>query len=568
MKKQYKFLSVLLFPVAAFATIINGSNYNGNNLVPNNGDTLNGTFTNVGNFHVQNGVTVHVKPGTILSISAQCINVEGTIMGNGAGYAGGNVNPIFSASGITGFGPGGGEGGFHGACVHGTGGGGGAYGGNGGNSSKHNISSPPNPAMGGTAYGTLGLPAIDMGSGGGSGATHCSGGGYGLSGAGGNGGGAVELISVGSVYISGNIFVNGINGQTGQASTYGGTGGGAGAGGGINITAADGFVTGTLRANGANGGDGGAGGPYAQAGGGGGGGRIKLSATICKLGATIEVNGGQPGVGVNSAPAGTAGATGTIDGGTTNCAQSITIVGPTPVCEGDTSTYYVNKINGLNTYTWMVPGGSSILTGQGDTLITVLWGSGSGKVYVNTGSACGSSPISDSLAVTVNPLPSVALTLNIDTVCSSAAPIALSGGTPNGGVFSGNGVSGGNFSAVSAGIGTHIITYTYTDGNSCSNSDTDKVVVHICAGVNELNNKVTFSVFPNPFNQKVNVTINTNSISNGSYKLYDYLGKVVESKTFHGNTFTISKNNKSAGVYSLTVFDNENAIINTKLVVE
>jgi hypothetical protein len=568
MKKQYKILAMLLFPVAAFATIINGSNYNGNNLVPNNGDTLNGTFTNVGNFHVQNGITVYVNPGTILSISAQCVNVEGTIIGNGAGHIGGPVNPNFSATGITGSGTGGGEGGFHGSCVHGTGGGGGAYGGNGGNSSKHNISSPPLPAMGGTAYGTLGLPAIEMGSGGGSGATHCSGGGYGLAGAGGNGGGAIEIIAANSVFISGNIYANGLNGITGQASTYGGTGGGAGAGGGINITAADGFISGTLSANGANGGDGGAGGPYAQAGGGGGGGRVKLSATICTLGATIEVNGGQPGIGVNSAPAGTAGATGTIDGGTTNCAQSITIVGPTPVCEGDTSTYYVNKINGVNTFTWIVPGGSSILTGQGDTLITVLWGSGSGKVYVNAGSACGNSPLSDSLEVTVNPLPSVTLTLNIDTVCSSASPIALSGGSPNGGVYSGNGISGGNFSAVSAGIGSHTVTYTYTDGNTCTNSATDTVIVHICAGINELNNQTEFTISPNPLQNSSIVTINGLFVKNGSFEIYDFTGKKTDEGKFTGNTILLNRNNKSAGVYSLIIRENETPIINTKLVIE
>ncbi|NUM51859.1 MAG: T9SS type A sorting domain-containing protein [Flavobacteriales bacterium] len=568
MRKKYTLLSAFLFPLISFATVINGGNYNGNNLIPNNGDTLSGTFTNVGNFHVQNGVTVYVFPGTILSVSAQCINVEGTIMGNGAGYIGGPVNPNFSATGITGSGPGGGEGGFHGPCVHGTGGGGGAYGGNGGNSSKHNISSPPLPAMGGTAYGTLGLPAIDMGSGGGSGATHCSGAGYGLSGAGGNGGGAIELISSNSVFVTGAIYANGMNGITGQAETYGGTGGGAGAGGGINISGTAGYVTGILQANGGNGGDGGAGGPYAQAGGGGGGGRIKLSANICTLGATMVASGGQPGVGVNSAPAGTAGAFGTINGGTTNCSQSITIVGPTPVCEGDTSTYYVNTVNGMNNYTWTVPGGSNILTGQGDTLITVLWGSGSGKIYVNAGSTCGNSGLSDSLMITVNPLPSVSLTLNIDTVCSSAVPIALSGGTPNGGIFSGNGVSGGNFSAVSAGIGTHIITYTYTDGNTCTNSATDEVVVHICAGVNELFNNTNVTVYPNPFHNSSTLTIHNLFVTNGIFEIYDYTGKKIEEGKFYGNTIVLDRNNKTAGMYSIIIKENNTTIAKEKLVIE
>jgi len=39
--------------------------------------------------------------------------------------------------------------------------------------------------------------------------------------------------------------------------------------------------------------------------------------------------------------------------------------------------------------------------------------------------------------------------------------------TPSGGTFSGNGVTGSNFSAATAGVGNHTITYTYTDGNGC-----------------------------------------------------------------------------------------------------
>ena len=53
--------------------------------------------------------------------------------------------------------------------------------------------------------------------------------------------------------------------------------------------------------------------------------------------------------------------------------------------------------------------------------------------------------------------------------------------SPSGGTFSGTGItdaSNGTFNPAVAGVGTHTITYDYTDGNGCSNSATTDVVVN------------------------------------------------------------------------------------------
>ncbi len=73
-------------------------------------------------------------------------------------------------------------------------------------------------------------------------------------------------------------------------------------------------------------------------------------------------------------------------------------------------------------------------------------------------------------SITVNPLPVVTCPANITGICSSDVAFALTGGNPSGGIYSGPGVSGGNFDPAVAGAGTHTITYSYTDGNGCSNS--------------------------------------------------------------------------------------------------
>ena len=78
----------------------------------------------------------------------------------------------------------------------------------------------------------------------------------------------------------------------------------------------------------------------------------------------------------------------------------------------------------------------------------------------------------DDVVVTVNPLP----TVNAGTYpvsCSDAADITLVG-TPVGGVFSGNGVSG---TAFDPSVGTQTVTYDYTDGNGCSNSATSTITI-------------------------------------------------------------------------------------------
>ncbi len=79
---------------------------------------------------------------------------------------------------------------------------------------------------------------------------------------------------------------------------------------------------------------------------------------------------------------------------------------------------------------------------------------------------------STTLTVTVNLLPVVDAG-NYTSVCSNAASISLVG-SPAGGTFSGIGVTGNNFSPAQ---GTQTVTYTYTDGNGCTNSDNTLITI-------------------------------------------------------------------------------------------
>ncbi|WP_139959334.1 T9SS type B sorting domain-containing protein [Flavicella sediminum] len=84
---------------------------------------------------------------------------------------------------------------------------------------------------------------------------------------------------------------------------------------------------------------------------------------------------------------------------------------------------------------------------------------------------------SKDITITVNPLPVISMTPQ-SALCIEAPSEQLTA-SPAGGTFSGTGVStSGLFNPQTAGVGTHTITYEYTDGNSCTNSDSISVTVN------------------------------------------------------------------------------------------
>ncbi len=98
--------------------------------------------------------------------------------------------------------------------------------------------------------------------------------------------------------------------------------------------------------------------------------------------------------------------------------------------------------------------------------------------------------ISDVVTLTVNALPIVAFTAPADLFSDAGVQTGLGNGTPlqgteNGdiGIYSGPGVTDdGNgltysFDPAAAGVGTHTLMYTYTNGNGCTNSASDDIVV-------------------------------------------------------------------------------------------
>jgi hypothetical protein len=103
-----------------------------------------------------------------------------------------------------------------------------------------------------------------------------------------------------------------------------------------------------------------------------------------------------------------------------------TISGSAVVCSGSTGIYSISPVSGATSYTWTVPSGTVINSGQGTTSINVTFGSNSGNISVTANNACGSSA-PNGLAVTVDQMPVVNLGPNI-TQCGTS--VVLNAGNP------------------------------------------------------------------------------------------------------------------------------------------
>lgn len=300
-------LALLLFPSLGQTATIVGTDYGNTDLIPANGDTLQGTFTNVRLFEVGPGTTAFVATGTPLVIYATTITIRGILDASGRGKPGGSGGPALGA-GFSGDGGGssaeggGGAGGFNTGVP--TGGGGGGAGGAGGIGAGRLASVRGD---GGTAYGSTGtitipISADDMlpGSGGGGG----SGNGLLTGGAGASGGGSIYLeASSVTVMGSGRIRAGGFSAASVVDTDVGNhPGAGGGGSGGTVIIRAPGAIT--LSNNVQLDAPGGRGGDVVAAltcgthdpGGGGAGGRIKIfHRGQSTFQAVVSTAAGQPG---------------------------------------------------------------------------------------------------------------------------------------------------------------------------------------------------------------------------------------------------------------------------------
>lgn len=169
-----------------------------------------------------------------------------------------------------------------------------------------------------------------------------------------------------------------------------------------------------------------------------------------------------------------------------------------------------------------------------------------------------------SFNVIVHANPTVALNLGTQAVvCVDDGAFTLSGGNPSGGTWSGQGVSGSTFSPATAGAGSHVITYSYTDGNGCDGLAVDTIMVNLCTGISE-KGLMTFSMYPNP----TSGTFWFTAAETGSMDILDGNGQVVKRVQVKTGREQIDLKELAAGLYVVRFTTEKGATSSAKLLLQ
>ncbi len=162
-------------------------------------------------------------------------------------------------------------------------------------------------------------------------------------------------------------------------------------------------------------------------------------------------------------------------------AQPSAITGIMAPCQGSSQTYSVTNVSGI-TYTWALPTGWTINTGQGTSSITVTTGTQSGNITVTPSNSCGSGTPAN-LAVSPGLIPAATSAISgNNTPCQGSiqtySVTNVSGTTYIWLVPAGWSItSGQGTSSITVTTGTQNGNITVTPSNSCGNGATTTLAV-------------------------------------------------------------------------------------------
>jgi len=143
----------------------------------------------------------------------------------------------------------------------------------------------------------------------------------------------------------------------------------------------------------------------------------------------------------------------------------------------------------------------------------------------------------------------IVLELSPNEACTVDPAFALGTVSPEGGVWSGTGVSNGNFSPSTAGVGVHTLTYFVPGDGECvlAASASATMTVEICPGVSE-ESKDEITIYPN----QTTALLIVNGKALVSATMMDLNGRVIDTVSLIGNRI-IDISAYSSGMYLIKV---------------
>jgi|GEM_PF-313438 len=198
------------------------------------------------------------------------------------------------------------------------------------------------------------------------------------------------------------------------------------------------------------------------------------------------------------------------------------------ICEGDGA---VLEASGNGIFEWYDDMNGSNQVGAGNTFVTSALSSSTSYYVAETqalpnGTGTCYSPLTE-VMVTVNPLPTITIG-SLDPAYDLNAPPVTLAASPAGGTWSGTGVSNGMFDPAAAGVGgPYTITYSYTDANGCTNSESVDISVDPASALDDLADEGFLRVYPNPNDGIFKLTFELNEIHTVNIRLYNMVGQML-----------------------------------------
>jgi len=187
------------------------------------------------------------------------------------------------------------------------------------------------------------------------------------------------------------------------------------------------------------------------------------------------------------------------------------------ICKGESVTL---TAGGASTYSWIDGSGGTAAGG------TITFSPSSTTTYTVTGTNTGGCSDTDDIMVSVYFTPVVTAATPSNLLCNNAGVITLTG-DPSGGTFSGPGMTGAVFNPATAGVGEHIIEYTYYEVVECPATALVPIAVDFCTGISEASLLEGLIVHPNPTSGNILIENKGSATGRVEFSVSDLSGRLV-----------------------------------------
>ena len=232
------------------------------------------------------------------------------------------------------------------------------------------------------------------------------------------------------------------------------------------------------------------------------------------------------------------------------------------LCSQSNKVYSIAPLTGTNTYSWTVPAGATIVSGQGTTTLTVNFANnfGTGNICVKTMNICGNSANN---CLDLQGIPNVPTTISGPlSVCSKQSNVVYSvapviGATTYTWDVSNQGkiVSGQGTTSIIVNFLNKDVDISIKANNGCGSSISQLITINVGCLTNRMasnedseSNQV--SIFPNPSEEILNIRIG-NGFGRYNFRAFNTIGQLIYENDFlwENNQMKVDLKQLPKGVY-------------------